>query len=77
MKPERGNFVRMGGLIRNFLNKIELDKSQVLKGTAIPCTGLDRLPEFQEAEASRLHDSRHMKVVSPMHCRLYPRKYFW
>jgi hypothetical protein len=76
MKSERGNLVRMDGLKRYFLNKIELDKSQALKVTAIPCTGLERTRGFQEIEASRFHDSRYMKMVSPMHCRLYPQEIF-
>ena len=33
------------------------------KGKAIPITGLDRPTGFQEVEASRFQDIRHMKVV--------------
>ena len=34
-----------------------------LKGKAIPITGLDRPWGFQEVEAPRFQDNRHMKVV--------------
>ena len=33
------------------------------EGKAIPVTDLNRLRGFQEVEASRFQDSRHMKVV--------------
>ena len=32
-------------------------------GTAVAVTGLDRPRGFQEVEAPRFHDNRHMKVV--------------
>ena len=43
-------------------------------------TGLDRHRGFQEAEAPRFQDNRHMKVVrlSALRTgRLYPKKYSW
>ena len=43
-----------------------------------PITGLDRSSRFQEGEAPRFRDNRHMKVVSPTHrSPLPPRKYSW
>ena len=45
-----------------------------------PITGLDRPWGFQEAEAPKLQDSRHMKVIRLSALRtgsLYPRKYSW
>jgi len=44
-----------------------------------PITGLDRTGGFQEVEAPRLQDSRHMKVVrlsAPRTGRLYPQETF-
>jgi len=44
-----------------------------------PITGLDRLRGFQEAEAPRFHDNRHMKVVRlsvVRTSRLYPQEIF-
>jgi len=43
-----------------------------------PLTGLDRPRGFQEFEAPRLQDSRHMKVVSSAlrTARLYPQEIF-
>ena len=41
---------------------------------------LDRPRGFQEAEVPRLHDNRHMKMISlsaRRTGRLYPRKYSW
>ena len=35
----------------------------IKKGKSIPITGLDRPRGFQEAEAARFQDNRHMKVV--------------
>jgi len=49
------------------------------KGKAIPLTGLGRPWGFQEVEASRFQDSRHMKVVrlSAVHTGcLYPQEIF-
>jgi hypothetical protein len=48
---------------------------------SIPYSVLDRPLRFQEVEASKFQDSRHMKagkVVSPTHrSTLPPRKYSW
>ena len=47
------------------------------KGKAIPFTGLDRPWGFQEVEAPRFQDNRHMNVVrlsAPRTGRLYPPK---
>jgi hypothetical protein len=52
----------------------------LVKGKAIPVTGLDRLWGFQVVDAPRFQDSRHMKVVSLSALRtghLSPRKYPW
>jgi hypothetical protein len=45
------------------------------EGKAIPVTGLDRSWEFQEVQAPRFHNNRHMKVVLLPNLRtgrLYP-----
>ena len=49
------------------------------KGKAFPLTGLDRPGGFQEVEAPRFQDSRHMKVVRLSVLgtgRLYPQEIF-
>ena len=54
-------------------------KSQLLSKSN-PITGLDRPWGFQEVEAPRFQDNRHMKVVRlSALCTgcLYPRKYSW
>jgi hypothetical protein len=60
-------------------NITEQRRSKVVKSS--PITGLDRPEEFQEVEAPRFQDNRHIKVVrlSALRTgRLYPpRKYSW
>ena len=49
------------------------------KGKSKPITGLDRPRGFQEVEASRFQDSRHLKVVRLSALRigcLYPQEIF-
>jgi len=51
----------------------------LLKGKAIPFTGLDRPSGFQEVEGPRFYDSRHMMVLrlSALRTgRLYPQETF-
>ena len=51
----------------------------LLKRSSNPITGLDRPLGFQEAEASRFRDNRHMKVVrlsALRKGRLYPKEIF-
>jgi hypothetical protein len=55
-------------------------KGLKVKRQSNPITGLDRPLEFQEVEAPRFLDNRHMKVVRLSAIRtgrLYPRKYSW
>ena len=53
--------------------------SRLHRNKGNPCTGLDRAWGFQEAEAPRLQDNRHMKMVRssalPIGC-LYPQEIF-
>jgi hypothetical protein len=51
----------------------------VLNGKSNPITGLDKPRRFQEVEAPRFQDNRHMKVVimSALRAgRLYPQQIF-
>jgi hypothetical protein len=57
---------------------INYNISVLYKGKSNPITGLDRPLGFQEAEAPRFQDNKHMKVVrlSALRTgRLYPRRY--
>jgi hypothetical protein len=50
---------------------------QSVKVQSNPITGLDRPRGFQEVEAPRFHDNRHMEVAPYAPAVFIPRKYSW
>jgi hypothetical protein len=61
-------------LLRLYVSRLRLKAEGFLttrKKESSPITGLDRPRGFQEVEASRFQENRHMKVSLP------PRKYSW
>ena len=68
-----------GSVHRNILNLIERTNKMQPCSKSNPITGLDRPWGFQEVEAPRFQDNRHMKVVRLSALgtgRLYPQKIF-
>jgi hypothetical protein len=66
-----------------FMKRFELHHEsifQCISRSGNPITGLDTLWAFQEVQAPRFQENRHMKAVrlsAPRTGRLYPMKYSW
>ena len=66
------------GTLRASVQTLRYGMEYSLPSKSNPFTGLDRPRGFQEDEALRMQDNRHMKDVSPTHRpSLAPRKYSW